>query len=189
MGLGRRQHGVQGDLQIAVGAVLEADRTGQTAGQFAVGLALGGARADGAPGNQVTEVLRRDRVERLGAAGQAEVVDVDEQAARQAQTFFDVKRVVHARVVDQALPAHRGTGLLEVHPHHDEELIGQLVGQSLEALRVVHGSGDVVDRARPDHNKQTGIATAQHVSQGAARGTDGLGSADRGWDVFVQLGG
>src|SRR3546814_19741340 len=43
--LGGRDHRVQGDLDAAVGAVLEADRAGQPGGQLAVDLALGGARA------------------------------------------------------------------------------------------------------------------------------------------------
>jgi hypothetical protein len=46
----RRLDGVGGDLDVAVGAVLEADRRRQARGQLAVHLALGGARADGAPG-------------------------------------------------------------------------------------------------------------------------------------------
>ena len=39
-------------------------------------LALRCARADGAPGNEVADVLWRDHVEELGASGQAELVDV-----------------------------------------------------------------------------------------------------------------
>ena len=46
---------------VAVGAVLEADRHRQARGQLAVDLALGGARADRAPADQVGDVLRRDR--------------------------------------------------------------------------------------------------------------------------------
>jgi hypothetical protein len=51
--------GVGGDLDVAVGAVLEADRRRQPRGQFAVHLAFGRAGADGAPGDQVADVLRR----------------------------------------------------------------------------------------------------------------------------------
>ncbi len=46
-------------FDVAVGAVLEAHRARQAGGQLAMHLALGGARADGAPGDQVGDVLRR----------------------------------------------------------------------------------------------------------------------------------
>src|SRR6202012_5073847 len=55
--------GVDRDLGVAVGAVLEAHRHGQAGGQLAVNLAFGGAGADGAPGHGVGDVLRGDRVE------------------------------------------------------------------------------------------------------------------------------
>jgi hypothetical protein len=70
---------VDGDAHVAVGAVLEADRARQAGGQFAMHLRLGGARADRAPGDQVGGVLRRDRVEELGRAGQAHLVDLEQQ--------------------------------------------------------------------------------------------------------------
>ncbi|MFM8611045.1 MAG: 3-deoxy-7-phosphoheptulonate synthase, partial [Burkholderiaceae bacterium] len=50
--------GVDRDLDVAVGAVLEADRRRQARGQLAVHLAFGGARADRAPADQVADVLR-----------------------------------------------------------------------------------------------------------------------------------
>ncbi len=60
-------HRVDGDLDAAVGAVLEADRHREAGGQLAVDLALGRARADRAPGDGVGDELRRDRVEELAA--------------------------------------------------------------------------------------------------------------------------
>ena len=48
----RREDGVGGDLDAAVGAVLEADRAAQARGELAMALALGGARADRAPGDR-----------------------------------------------------------------------------------------------------------------------------------------
>ena len=46
-----RLYRIDRDLDVAVGAVLEADRAGEAGGQFAVSLALGRARADRAPGH------------------------------------------------------------------------------------------------------------------------------------------
>ena len=49
----RGQDGVGGDLHAAVGAVLEAHRALETAGQLAVALALGGARRQWRPSSPV----------------------------------------------------------------------------------------------------------------------------------------
>mgnify|MGYP000258093380 CR=1 FL=1 len=48
-------------------------------------LRLGGASADGAPADEVGDVLRRDRIEKLGGSGQTEVEDIAEEAATEAE--------------------------------------------------------------------------------------------------------
>lgn len=54
---------VDRDVEVAVGAVFEAERHGQAGGHLAVGLALGGSCADGGPADEVGDVLRSDRVQ------------------------------------------------------------------------------------------------------------------------------
>src|SRR5690242_21841200 len=56
---------VHGDPHIAIGAVFKTDRAGEAGRKLAMDLALGCARANGAPGNQIGEVLRRDHVEKF----------------------------------------------------------------------------------------------------------------------------
>ena len=54
----RGADGVDRDLHVAAGAVLEADRHGQARRQLAVHLAFGRPRADRGPGDRVGEELR-----------------------------------------------------------------------------------------------------------------------------------
>lgn len=49
--------GVDGNVDRAVGTVLEADRHGEGGSEFAVDLGFGGSGADCAPGGKVGEVL------------------------------------------------------------------------------------------------------------------------------------
>lgn len=70
VGMGRRFDGIQRDLDRAAGAVFKTHGHRQARGEFAVDLRLGGTRTDGPPSNQVREVLRRNRVKKLGASGQ-----------------------------------------------------------------------------------------------------------------------
>ena len=161
--------GVDRDPDVAVGAVLEADRRRQARGQLAVHLALGGARADRAPGDQVAEVLRRDHVEELAARRHAEPVDLEQQLAADAQALVDAIALVEVGVVDQALPADGGARLLEVDAHHDLERAGEAVALALELLRVLDGGERIVDRARP-HDHQQAVVLALHDPADRAAG-------------------
>ena len=75
----RGEDGVDGDLHIARGGVLESDRTGEAGDELAVDLAFGGARADGSPADEVGDVLRRDHVEEFGAGGHAHFGEIEQR--------------------------------------------------------------------------------------------------------------
>ena len=144
---------VDRDLDVAVGAVLEADRHREAGAELAVGLALGGAGADRAPGDGVGDVLRRDRVEELAADREAEVDHLEQQFAGHAQAGVDVAGAVQVRVVDQALPAGRRPRLLEVDAHHDQQPVLELFGDGARAggrsRAPLSGRGRCRDRPRP----------------------------------------
>ena len=89
-GVGRGEDGVDGDLDVAGGGVLESDRAGDAGDELAMDLALGGARADGSPADEAGDVLRRDHVEEFGAGGDAHLGEVEQQMARQAQAVVDL---------------------------------------------------------------------------------------------------
>lgn len=96
----------------AVGAVLEADREGDAARQLTVELRLRGACADGAPRGEVGDVLGRDGVEELRADGDAEVRQVAQELAGDADALVDLEGAVDIGVVDQTLPADSRAGFL-----------------------------------------------------------------------------
>lgn len=70
-------------------------------------LALGRARPNGAPRDEVCDVLRGDGVEELGADGDAHRGEVAEELAGEAEALVDAEGAVDVRVVDEALPADR----------------------------------------------------------------------------------
>src|SRR5205807_2415833 len=168
---GRGPARVHRHLDVAVGTVLEPDRHGQAGGELAVHLALRGPRADRAPGHRVRDVLRRDRVEPFAADRQAKRDDVAQQLAGGAQAAVHVVAAVHARIVDQALPAGDRARLLEVHPHHDQQVgLVELAG-FYEPAGVVERGRRVVHRARPGDDQQ---AVVRAVEYGADLGTTAL---------------
>ena len=75
-------------------------------------LGLGRAGTNGPPGDEVGDVLRRDRVEELRADGYTEVGQVAEQLPGGAETFVDFEGTVNVRVVDQTLPSYCRAGFL-----------------------------------------------------------------------------
>ena len=159
---GRRPASVHGHLDVAVRAVLEPDRHRQARRELAVDLAFGGPRADRAPGHRVRDVLRRDRVEPFAAHRQAEGDDVEQQPPGDAQATVHVVAAVHVRVVDQALPAGHRARLLEVDPHHDQQVGAAALAHGQQAASVVKGSRRVVHRAGPGDHKQTVVGTVEH---------------------------
>ena len=147
---------------VAVGAVLEADRHRQARRQLAVHLALGRPRADGDPRRQVGDVLRDLRVEELGRRRQAHVVDVEQQLARQAQPLVDVEALVEVGVVDEPLPADRRPRLLEVARITTISSSGDSA-RPAPCSRSAYSSAaaGVVDRAGPDDDDQARVVAAQ----------------------------
>src|SRR6187551_461293 len=86
-------------------------------------LALGRARTDCAPRHQVRDVLRSNHVEELTACRQAELIDIEQQTARDSQTFVDVEAAVQVGIVDESLPAYGGTWLFKINTHDDFERV------------------------------------------------------------------
>jgi len=146
---------IDGDVQSAVRAVLEADGEGQTRGQFTVDLGLGRASTNSANGQTVSQELRRDGIQHLASNRHALVGQVNEHLARRAQTLVDFEAVVEIRVVDKTLPAHSGTWLLEVRAHHNQQLILIFLLQLQKLVAVFEGHGGVVDRAGSDDDEET----------------------------------
>ncbi len=165
------------NAHVAIGAVLEADRARQTRSQFAMHLRLGRPRADGAPGDQVSRVLRRDGVEELGGARQVQLVDFEQDTPGEAQALVDAEGVVEARIVDQTLPANGGARFLEIHPHDDNQVFGEALGLLRQLLRIIHRQIVVVDRTGADDDQQAIVSTVQHAVYGLTGGIGGLGSA------------
>src|SRR5262245_10214842 len=133
----RRSDRVHSNLDVAVGTVLEADRTRQPGSERALNLTFGRARADGAPGHEIRDVLRRDRVEVLDAGRQAELVDLAKQAAAETQTLVDVEAAVEVGIVDEPLPADGRARLLEVHAHDELERVAVRVAKRSQESRVL----------------------------------------------------
>ena len=172
---------VGGDLDVAIGTVLEAHRARQARCELAVNLAFGRAGADRAPGDEVGDVLRRDHVEVFAAGGHSGGVDLEQQFARDSQTVVDAEAAVHVRIVDQPFPTDGGAGLLEIHAHDDFEIGRMVVTLGFELARIVERRGRIVDRARADDDDQSVV----HAMQDAVNSLARLMHRDRG-AVFAR---
>ena len=160
----RRLHRVGGHLDVAVGAVLETGRAGYAGGELAVDLALRRARSDGRPADEIADVLRGDGIQILGARAEPQGHDVAQQGARGVQAEVDVEGVIELRVVDEALPAHRGARLLEIHAHDHQQAACPGVRLFLQPRGVLAGCLGIVDRARPDDDQQPAVAPGDDVA-------------------------
>lgn len=171
---GRGADGVDGDAEVAVGAVLEADGEGQAGGELAVQLRFRGAGADGTNRNKIGEELGGDCVEHLAGDGHARSRKIAEELAGDAQALVDLEGGVDVRVVDEALPADGGARLLEVSAHDDAEVGGELRGEGLEAATVLDCCGRVVEGAWTDDDEETVVFAHDDVDGLVAAADDGL---------------
>ena len=150
----RSANGVDRHLHVSVGAVLEADWHREARGQLAVDLAFDGARADCTPADELRVILAEGRVEKLGCDGHPPAGEIDHQLPREGQPPVDLEAAVEVGIVDQPLPADGCPRLLEIDPHHDEQVRGMLHRQFVQAPGVIARRRRVVDRAGADHGQQ-----------------------------------
>ncbi len=173
--MGGTAHGVAGDGDAAVGAVLEADRQFQATDHFAVDLRLGGARANRGPGQKVIEVAGGHWLQQFGGDRQAAFDHVQHQPAGQRDAGVHVVAAIEVRVVGQAFPADRGAGFFDVGAHHQQQLVVDFAAEGCQAVGVFQGRARVVDRARANDHQQALVAAFEDVANGLAVGMDLLG--------------
>ncbi len=162
----RRFDRVHRDLHRPVGAVLESDRTRQSRRELAMDLTLGRSRADRAPADEVAEVLRRDRVEILGAGSDA----LRRSAHRSRPRAVCSPRLMSyelfrcGSLINPFQPIGRAR-FFEIDAHDDLQCV--LIRRDLfgEALRVFERRRRIVDRARSDHDDQARIAAMNDVAE------------------------
>ena len=180
------QHGVDGHIQAAIGAILEAHRAGQTGRHFPVGLAFGGTGANRVPGDQILNVLGGGWVQCFGGGRQAQLGHVQQQFAGDMQTILHLEGIIHVGVVDQPLPASCSTWLLEIDPQHQVDGVFHFLGKCFQLLCVVHGRLGVMDRAGADDHEQTVVLAVEDVANGLAPFNHRLARVVRERQLFFQ---
>ncbi len=183
---GGGEQGVDGYLHVAGRTVFESDGAGDAADQLTVALALGGAGADGSPGDEAGEVLRGDHVEELGAGGDAQLVEVEQQVAGEAQALIDLEGFVEKRVVDEALPADGGAGLLKVDAHDDAQIAPEFLDGGLEEAGVFDGGFGVMDGAGADEDEEARVSLGEDLRDVDAGIEDGGGGVFRDRTLLLQ---
>ena len=139
---------VNGNSDASVGGILEAGGHGEGGCEFTVYLGLCGAGTNSAPGDKISSVLRGDGIKEFAAGRETHLGDFEEEASSNAKALVDLETVVEVRIIDEALPADGGAGLLEVDAHDYMEVIFGGFGVFPKQLRVFEASFNVVDRAR-----------------------------------------
>lgn len=92
-----------------------------------------------------------------------------ESTLREPQALVDVEAAVQIRIVDQALPADRGARLLEIDPHHDLELVGEILAQGGEVLGIFERGLGIMHRAGADDDQKPVVLAVEDGMDGVAR--------------------
>ncbi len=166
MSMRRTAHGIACHADTAVGAVLEAHRDAQAAGQFAMDLRFGGTRADCDPAQQVIEVARCHWLQHFAGQRQAQGQHFAHQVAAQGQAARHVVGAVQVRIVRQAFPAHRGAWLFHVGAHHQQHFALELMGQLAQVAGVLERGLRIVQGAGADHHQQAWVTAFENGADG-----------------------
>ena len=152
-----------------------------------MGLAFGGAGANGGPGYQVGKVLRHDGIQELGGRIEAGFGDFHEQPPGAVQAVLNLVGIVEVGVVNQALPAHGSAGFFEIDPHDYQHPVAELLDEGLEAGGVVQCGGVVVDGTGADDDGETVVVAVEDGFQlAAAFQNGGFGGGGEG-DALLQF--
>ena len=128
-----------------------------------MGLTFRRPGTDRGPADQISDVLRNNGIEQFRCSRHPLPGEIQQQSPGPPQTGVDVVGVVEMGVIDQSLPTNRGARLLEIHPHHHLELILQALADRSQALGILPGSLDVMNRAGAHHHQQTLITATEDL--------------------------
>ena len=84
----RRANRINGDARVAICPVFKPNRAGERGSHFTVNLAFRRARANGAPADQIGNKLAGDHVEKFGGGGDTQLIDLQQQLARQFEAMI-----------------------------------------------------------------------------------------------------
>ncbi|MOA06318.1 hypothetical protein D3C78_1259490 [compost metagenome] len=170
MGMGGRAHGIAGNADPAVRAVLEPHGHAQAAGHFPMDLRFGGACTNGDPTEQVIEVAGGHGLQQFGGDGQAQLQYFAHQFPGQGQAGRHVIAAIQARIVGQAFPAYGRAGLFYVGAHDQQHAVAHFMGHASQVGGVFEGGFRVVDRAGANDDQQAGVLTVEDRADGLAMG-------------------
>ena len=131
-------------------------------------------------------MLRNLRVKKLRRSGKPELVDVQQELARQAEALVDVVALVQIRVVDESLPADDGSWFLKVGAHHDHEMVRVPIGDLLQSVGVFERCGGVMYRARADDHGNPWVLAIDDLRHGQPGVSDDVRCAFADADFFEQ---
>ena len=118
------------------------------------------------PADQVSNILRSDRIQKLGCGWNIERNYLAEEFSGDRKTPWNIIRSIEVRIHDQALPSDRSTRLFEVDSHDQVKVFFQLVSQSAKAFCVFEASLRVMNGAGACDNEKAPIPSAKNISNG-----------------------
>ena len=119
MGCTCGNHCIECNLNSTIRGIFKANRKGQSTGHRPVWLALRRTCTDCSKADEVGVILVRRGVQQLGGNRQAHIGDLHQQPASQSKALRHVKCAIHTRVIYEAAPSNRRTGLFKICPRND----------------------------------------------------------------------
>lgn len=85
--------------------ILESDGEGDTRSELTMELRLSGTGTNSTPRNEVSNILGRDGVEKLGANRDTKASEIAQELPGKSETLVNLEGAVEVWVIDKALPS------------------------------------------------------------------------------------
>mmetsp|Transcript_112179 Transcript_112179/g.257043 ORF Transcript_112179/g.257043 Transcript_112179/m.257043 type:complete len:239 (+) Transcript_112179:513-1229(+) len=128
-------------------------------------LTLSRSSTDSRPGHKVSDVLRRQSVQKLTPTRHPRIIDLLQKLSSCSEALVHFVGPVQIRIVDQPFPPHRRPRLLEIHTHDDQQLSLVCLHLGLQPLGVLQCGGRIMDGARPDNHHHAVVLPAHDLAR------------------------
>ena len=135
-------------------------------------LAFRRACANGTPNDDVGNVLRGDRIQKLCARWHTHACEFDQETPRQPETVVDVVTFIEFGIIDQTLPSDCGARFFKIDTHEDLEIIAIFLTRFDDSFPVLERRSFVMNRAWTHDDQKSVILSREDALRTPARGLD-----------------
>ena len=139
-----------------------------------MGLGLHGSGSDRRPCDEISEILRHDRIKEFGRCGKFHADQFQQELAGKAEPFLDIEGAVEVGIVNQPFPAERCARLLKIGAHDQHHFRGDFLLKFFQRGGIFQRRGNAVDGAGARDDEDTAVLAENDVFNFFSESVNGI---------------